>query len=173
MFMIVITYFAQNKVASSFKGNFYSISGQGSRLKNHYKWNIVLDSGTIWQNFGLESLGNFSPFGERVAHMTIVQLVFDFPLQKCSLYISGVISCSLQLSARLLNSSDIGRHALISSRAHCDVTELSSCHTEKQSEAEVFVEFENKMVTYCTLKLNKAQPPKFELFKSIEVYKVT
>ena len=36
-----------------------------------------------------------------------------------------------------------------------------------------FVEFENKMVTYCALKLNKAQPRTFELFKGVAIYKVT
>ena len=79
--------------------------------------------------------------------MTIVQLVFHFPLQN---FISGVI-CSLQLSARLLNSSDIGRHALISSRAHCYVTSYQAAIQKNEMKLSFFVEFENKMVTYCAL----------------------
>ena len=35
MLITVITYFTQNKVASSFEGNFYGIPGQGSSFKKN------------------------------------------------------------------------------------------------------------------------------------------
>ena len=45
---------------------------------------------------------------------------------------------SVQDTSCLINSKNIGRHALFSYRARYDVTEFSNCDAEERSEAKFF-----------------------------------